>query len=290
VAENKNKIWLDLGFGLSLFLGVGLNVGLVYGQSSSPSYKAVDFLNSEASLSSSGSYKLNDSIDYYGGVHQSSSYHECTGDFAVLGNCGGTVTPPPPPPSSGPGGAGTTSTVLDCSKTLGGCTTTTTPTEPTVEKPPFKLPDIKEPVASAEPIQPVKTTTPAKYVKPVTVIKPAEISTGTPILPEIKPAAIEQWVSDVKPVAAEVSCEELTCTQTAVVRPAAAEKNNLQKQNPAACTIYVYGGFEVASPCDVTVFVWMLAVLGSLYVLPVQIIGGIRGIRRELKILKRRKK
>jgi len=98
---------------IGLILGLVLQVQGVNALGTSASYGVVDFLNTESTLTTSPTYKLNDSVDYYGGVSTSANYQECTGDFAVLQACksaisGGQGPAPIPvlPPSVGVGGIG----------------------------------------------------------------------------------------------------------------------------------------------------------------------------------------
>ncbi len=226
-------------------------------QSTSTSYKAVDFVNPEGSLSASSSYKLNDSVDYYGGINASSNYIECTGDHAVLSACGSTVAPPPPPGGGGGGGGGGGIGAggdhpdhQDCNKL--DCITDEPPIEeeePPV-KPPFQLPNIEEPLAV-----PVRPAAPVVEVsKPV--VKPAEVT------PALVNKVIEKVIEEVLPN--EPLCQDLICAQASML---IAQGEKLRGAAENICTVYTYGGFAFRGGCENIVFFWVtsivIAILGA---------------------------
>ena len=223
-------------------------------QSSSASYQAVDFLNAESSLSTSTSYALNDSIDYYGGVSGSSTYKECTGDFAVLGACGGAVTPPPPPPPPPPptptptgggtiGAGGPYPTHQDCNTIECQVNAPVVQPKPVVKKP-FKLPAIKEPVtevlapSAPEVVPSEETNEPRNMVEALEKAKTAATGIGAKVIKSVVP----------------VLCEDNTCSEVNLFG-SALEKKNI----PAAmvCSIYTFGGFEITMSCQDMTLVWL---------------------------------
>ncbi|MBD3270886.1 hypothetical protein GF376_05160 [Candidatus Peregrinibacteria bacterium] len=60
----------------------------VLAQSGSSNFQIVDFVNSESELGESAAYQIEGSLDYYGGVSNNDDYVECTGNFAVMSDCG----------------------------------------------------------------------------------------------------------------------------------------------------------------------------------------------------------
>jgi hypothetical protein len=249
-------------------------------QSISPSYQAVDFINPEASTSSSAGYILNDSIDYYGGVNGSTNYVECTGDFAVLGSCGDVVAPPPPPPpppppsgGGGSGGSGGSGTVHwpDIPVTEPG-------TEPVIEpetkpeipvKKPWKLPDIQEPVQTVEvPAQPVirERTPVAQVVEPA---KQQQLQVKA--IREVQ-GTIKKVGSDVLRSVAPELCEDLTCGEVSFFgRPAA----KVSKPVSAAglCQIYTFGGFLIRMNCQDIALVWLAIAIMLIAPFPVGLLA-----------------
>lgn len=280
---NKNvKNWLPVAVkGVLRVLGAGLifvgSLAWASAQSSSASYKAVDFLNSEATLTtSSASYKLSDSVDYYGGITKTatSQIQQCTGDYAVLSACRQTAgTPPPPPPVPVPtptpeiGGSGgdhpshTDCNSVDCINNPPA----TPPVEQPPVKPPFKIPNITEPVPG-----PVVPAVPV--VKPV-VNKPVPVSTttpvptipaGSPILIKSGPAvAISVNPQALKPAASPL-CEDLACSETNLLRPSAASK--LLSKVPAGpvCPLYLFGGYQFNLSCSDSTLVLIAVALSVL--------------------------
>lgn len=258
--DNRFKIWQIV---LLIPAILAVSGQIVFAESSSASYKAVDFVNPEASLSTSGSYKLNDSVDYYGGIHSSAGYTECTGDFAVLSNCGQVVvTPPTPPapPSGGGGGGGCTS---GCSgagdvETFGKPPSSNPPVDesptPIIPKKPFVLPNIKEPIP--------------KPVEPSVIVKPVEVKEV--IVPVIKDADSQDVSVLIKNVESEVvniiapklNCEDLVCLESNLLRPAA------KKTQPAICKVYSFGGFGFDIDCQNLLMIWLVLGLSALFVMP----------------------
>lgn len=254
MSQNKTKIWLGMA---RITVAAGLFVTSVMwasAQSTSTSYKAVDFINPEGSLSGSSSYKLNDSIDYYGGINASTSYIECTGDHAVLSACGGTVTPPPPPPPGGGGGGigagGDHPDHQDCNKI--DCIDDEPPVEedtPPVEEPPVKpfvLPNIKEPSAPKPVIEAPKPVVETAKVTPALINK-----------------VIEKVIEEVLPN--EPLCQDLICAQASML---IAQGEKLRGAAENVCTVYTYGGFAFRGGCQDIVFFWVaaitIAILGAI--------------------------
>jgi hypothetical protein len=260
--ENVFKKWQLVLLGVIMVA----SVRTVLAQSSSASYQAVDFVNPSASLSTSGSYQLNDSIDYYGGIHSSSGYTECTGDFAVLSDCGQLVTPPPPPPPPPGGGGGGSGCFSGCSGSGHVDTFGNPPSEgeedeenPVVEPPvdtvkpkkPFVLPNIKEPLPLVE--------------KPVLQVKPVIIQEEKPSVREIVKLIEDVETKVVELVASKLNCEDLVCLQTNLLRPAA--KNSFGE----TCKVYAFGGFGFVVDCQLLVLLWMVVGLSGLFVIPLGI-------------------
>lgn len=245
-----------------------ISLNLAGAQSSSPSYQAVDFLNPEASLSSSGSYMLDDSVDYYGGIHTSANYTECTGDFAVLSGCTPPVVPPPPPPPPPPGGGGSGPTDI-CE--YGGCDIPPVeepPAEEIPEKKPFKLPDIKEPVAVV--VEPDKVP---EAEPPVEVPVPEVLQTE-PVVETVRKATYIMGSELLRKVAPEY-CYDLTCSSVNLFRPAAQEG---RAGIGTSCPIYVFGSFIFHITCFERAMIWV--VVGLVVIIFFQI--GFPDVRRKL--------
>ena len=245
---------------LGAVLIFGGSLAYVMAQSSSSSYQAVDFLNPEASLSSSGSYKLNDSIGSYGGVNQSTGYTECTGDFATLSPCGAKVTPPTPPtpPVEPPaiGAGGDFPDHQDCNQP--NCINNN-PTPPVEEPPqkPFVLPGITEPVTHpAAPVEVKPTVTPAKLVPVVT----PPVQPTRPVI-VITPPVVHTVAPEVATPAAGVLCEDVACSEGTLLRPSAGVK---PASAGPACQLYVFGGYQFDLNCSDAALVF-LAVLFSVF-------------------------
>lgn len=216
--------------------------------SSSANYNMVDFLNSEASLETvSNSYILNDSIDYYGGVSSGNNYMECTGDYAVLSNCGQIVNNNNGGggSSGGGGGSGGGSGSTDC--ILTDSCDVVDEDEIIEEKPEFVLPDIDEP---------------REEVKPEIVpeVHPA------PVKPNYKPLIKEFIVDDIDEEKMEVIpedlfCEDLACVDHDNLKSSAME---IEVSDGAFCTIYVFGSYQFFIDCRSVVLIWILISLSVL--------------------------
>ncbi len=268
-------------FRISLAAAIFLaSLALANAQSSSASYKAVDFVNPEANISSSSGYKLNDSIDYYGGVNASPGYTECTGDFAVLSACGGTVTPPPPPPPAGGGGGGGSGSINwgtpACSLT-GDCPEGPTVPE-VVEKPPvkkpFKLPDIKEPATPVEPVTEIE--------------EPAPVSQLTEqqqqqIVQQVQAVGQQVGAEILKAVAPEI-CEDLTCSEVNLFRPAAPGRR--LGAEGAVCRIYTFGGYQITVSCQDALLVWLAIILLTIAPFPLGILVWRKKKVKKMKLVK----
>ncbi|MCC7432476.1 hypothetical protein IT412_03030 [Candidatus Peregrinibacteria bacterium] len=254
---NKLKFWQ-----LMLLIPAMLAISgqIVLAQSSSASYKAVDFVNPEASLSSSNSYQLNDSVDYYGGIHSSAGYTECTGDFAVLSNCGQLVVTPPtqPTPPNPPGGGGGGGCTSGCSgagdvETFGKPPSSNPPVgeppTPVIPKKPFVLPNIKEPIP--QPVEPI-------VVKPVEVKEVIKDISSKDVAALIK--NVESEVVNI--IAPKLNCEDLVCLESNLLRPAA------KKAQPAICKVYSFGGFGFDIDCQNLLMIWLVLGLSAMFVMP----------------------
>lgn len=239
----------------------------VMAESTSASYKAVDFINPEASLSTSTTYQLSDSIDYYGGINTSPSYQECTGDFAVLGGCKTPPLPPPPPapPTPPPGGGGS------------GCTTCTpnppyvppvvTPPVPPVKpvEKPFVLPKITEPgapvvVTPPAPVPPVAPVRPAPDVPKVVANLPNEVvslSGGGSLEQQIK--TVEEGKL-IKVIVLNFSCKDLQCP------PGDQLRGTAEGSGECFFKIYTFGGFVFIWSCQDAWMLWLLFVLLCIFV------------------------
>lgn len=267
------KIWqsgLRVAVAAVIFTG---SLTLVEAQSSSSSYKAVDFINPSASLTESGSYRLNDSIDYYGGVNVSSSYQECSGDFAVLSGCLSAVVPPPPPPpppgGGSTGGSGAVNWDTPTCEDTGTCPVVTPPVDepvPPVVKKPFKLPDIYEPVTVVEPEPEEIVVEPEKVESLLAGPVKMTAEEQKQIVKRIRIAADRLTVQILKNVAPEF-CADLTCTETNLFKSA----GRSQTKPGQVCSIYTFGGFRFLISCQDFVLVWLAVLLAAVIFSPIGI-------------------
>lgn len=277
--KNKNTIWQNLSRGFLFAILLLGSSGVTLAQSSSANYQAVDFINAESSLSSSGSYQLNDSLDYYGGTTNSTNYKECTGDQAVLSDCSFAITIPPippaptPTPSAGGGGGALVGAgsiyyshedcnQVDCLNdevpaegTSSGTETSEPPDSegPSVQpdQPIFKLPGIKEP-AGTKPVESLKSASidlKSKSEEEVAEIV-GQVNTETEQFYQTVAVISQQIGIEIFKNVGLLWCEDLTCNQLKASAP--------MERLSEACQIFAFGGYQFSLNCLDWVVMWLL--------------------------------
>lgn len=272
--KNRKTIWQSLTSVVVATVWCVAAGASVLAQSSSASYQAVDFINAESGLSTSSSYQLNDSVDYYGGTANSGNYKECTGNAAVLSECGFTITPPPLPPSPPSTAIGGGGQILvgagsiyyaheDCNQIdcLYDAAVTQNrevekpdqiedvqPTETTSiglplaqQKPVFQLPDIKESLFNERAQQPI-TSQSEKQIESGAVTQEGveKGSSDQAKFYRVVQIAVDRVDEELIKAKTAVWCEDLTC---APLKPSAGI------QGPGLCSIYTFGGYQIPINC-----------------------------------------
>ncbi len=302
--QNIIRIWRWLMPVMAMLI-VAVSCGVeALAESSSASYKAVDFVTSQSELSKSPSYGLSDSLDYSGGSARSVNYQESSLDSAVYAGEVSAEAPVLPVVIPVDGGGGSVDTAGSAGSAGSAPTTTSTGIESVSPAVDIVFPDSS--------FLSTPKDVPSMSISPSVSFTPPEVSLDNP-LSLVVAAGVQKEISKSKSVPAKITGPKDLAARTAAISSSKSkslkttkklhQNVSLKKQvsdiengiikfiSPGSdcdnfgcltedvlhgaadtvwyCKVYTFGGFTLEWDCQSPQMAWLLIPVFLPFVLPV---------------------